>query len=258
MDTSYIIQSLVLGSVIGLTMGMLGGGGAVLAVTALVYIFHESTSVAASTSLAIVGAGSIVGAAIHAVSKDVRIKIGIIVGLSSVAGAFPGAWLNHLVSDKILLLLFGILVVLIGADMLRASYSGKISVADIEVHEAYTRAEWLRLVALGLVVGLLAGFFGVSGGFLIVPALLLVAGITPRQAVGTTLFITIITSTSGFLSHLHFGHVDFKLAGLFVAGGFVGVIIGTLLSDRIPGKTLTRVFAVFIILLAVYIIYRNI
>ena len=258
MGVSEIILAICLGISIGFIMGFLGGGGAVLAVTVLVYIFHEKTSIAASTSLAIVGASSIVGAAIHAISKDVRFKLGIITGISSIAGAFPGAWFNHLVSERILLLLFGILVILIGLDMLRVSYKEKVSKSVIDTREVYTRTKWLQLIALGLVVGLLASFFGVSGGFLIIPALVLIAKLTPRQAVGTTLFITIITSASGFLSHLHFGNVDFKLAGLFVAGSLVGVTIGTILSDRIPEKNLTKAFAVFLILLALYIIYRNI
>jgi len=258
MEISEIIQALCFGTLIGFIMGFLGGGGAVLAVTVLVYIFHEKTSVAASTSLAIVGASSIIGAAAHAISKDVRFKIGIITGVASIAGAFPGAWFNHLVSEKILLLLFGILVILIGLDMLRIGYKGEVNKTGIDTREVYTRTDWLQLIVLGLVVGLLSSFFGVSGGFLIVPALLLVAKLTPRQAIGTSLFITTITSTSGFLSHLHFGHVDFNLAGLFMASGIVGVVIGTLLSDRISGKAMTRFFAVFLILLAIYIIYRNI
>jgi len=257
MEIIEILLALCFGTLIGFIMGFLGGGGAVLAVTVLVYIFHENTSIAASTSLAIVGASSIVGSIVHAISKDIRFKLGIITGIASIAGAFPGAWLNHLVSEKLLLLLFGILVILIGVDMLRIGYKKEVHKAGIDTHEVYTKIEWRKLIVLGLVVGLLASFFGVSGGSLIIPALLLVAKLTPRQAVGTSLFIITITSTSGFLSHLHFGNVDFKLAGLFVSGGLVGVIVGTFLSDRITEKNLTRVFAVFLILLAIFIIYRN-
>jgi len=258
MEIGEIISALCFGTLIGFIMGFLGGGGAVLAVTVLVYIFHERTSIAASTSLAIVGASSLIGAAAHTISKDVRFRIGLVTGIASIAGAYPGAWLNHHISEKILLLLFGILVFLIGIDMLRVAYKGEVNRDGINTREAYTRTEWVQLIALGLVVGLLASFFGVSGGFLIVPVLLLVAKLTPRQAVGTSLFIATITSTSGFLSHLHFGNVDFKLAGLFIAGGLVGVAIGTLLSDRVSGKSLTKFFAVFLILLAIYIIYRTI
>ena len=131
MEIIEILLALCFGTLIGFIMGFLGGGGAVLAVTVLVYIFHEKTSIAASTSLAIVGASSIVGSAVHAISKDIRFKLGIITGIASIAGAFPGAWLNHLVSEKLLLLLFGILVILIGVDMLRIGYKKEVHKAGI-------------------------------------------------------------------------------------------------------------------------------
>ena len=106
-------------------------------------------------------------------------------------------------------------------------------------------------------VGLLTGFFGVGGGFLIVPALVLVGNFPTHQAVGTSLLIIAMASVSGFLGHLSFGTVDLTVVKLFVLGGLGGVLAGTVLAGRVPEQKLARAFGWFTIIVALYLIYEN-
>ncbi len=253
MDIAHIILSLVFGSLIGLITGLLGGGGSILAVLVLLYVFGEDLSTVVSTSLAIVGASALVAVFLHNRSGNVRIRTGMIVGLFSIGGAIAGTWLHHLVADRLVLLLFGVLIIVVGLDMLRQRPSREQAASP----RIPRRKFWLLLAALGLVVGLLAGFFGVSGGFLVVPALVIVAGLHPRHAVGTSVLVAVLSSISGFLAHLHFGTVDFKLAGLFVAGALVGVVSGTALGGRLRERTLIKMLGAFIIIVGIYTIFRN-
>jgi len=255
MDVAHAILSLVIGSLIGLVTGLLGGGGSVLAVLALLYVFGESLSTAVSTSLAVVSATALVGVFLHARSGNVRVRTGLIVGTFSIVGAIAGTWLHHLVADRTVLLLFGILVIVVGIDMLRQDPSRRRAAAGRKMPG---RRHWLLLATMGLAVGVLAGFFGVSGGFLTVPALVLVAGLHPRHAVGTSLIVAVSSSFSGFLAHMQFGTVDFKLAGLFVAGAMIGVFSGTALGGRLRERTLVKALGLFIVLVGIYTIARNI
>jgi len=254
MDVAHVILSLVFGSLIGLVTGLMGGGGSVLAVLALLYVFDESLSTVVSTSLAVVGASALVGVFLHNRSGNVRFGTGLIVGLFSIGGAIAGTWLHHLVADRTVLLLFGVLIIVVGADMLRQGPSRERAATG----RMPKRKFWVLLATLGLAVGLLAGFFGVSGGFLVVPALVLVAGLHPRHAVGTSVLVAVLSSVSGFLAHLQFGTVDFKLAGLFVAGALVGVFSGTALGGRLRERTLVKALGVFIIIVGIYTIFRNV
>ena len=258
MDISHIIFVVLFGSLIGFTTGLLGGGGSILAVIGLTYIFHEGLYVTVSTSLAIVGTSAFIGVLLKSHTKTVRFKTGLVIGLASIAGAYPGALLHHLVTDKIVLSLFGFLIIIVGIDMLRHKDSQKQSTSTNETLETPVWRHWFILVLIGVAVGFIAGFFGVSGGFLMVPALVIILHLSPRQAIGTSLLVITLTSISAFLSHLHLGTIDYKLIGLCVTGAIVGVICGSLLSERVPGRQLTKILGIFIIIIAVYTIYRNI
>lgn len=258
MDISHIIFVILFGSLIGFITGLLGGGGSILAIIGLTYIFHESLSVTVSTSLAIVGTSAFIGVLLHSYTKTVRFKTGLVIGLASVAGAYPGALLHHLVTDKIVLLLFGFLIIIVGIDMLHYKDSRKQSISTSETLEVPVWRHWFVLVLIGAAVGFIAGFFGVSGGFLMVPALVIILHLSPRQAVGTSLLVMTLTSISAFLSHLHFGTIDYELIGLCVAGAVIGVLSGSILSERIPDRQLTKILGIFIIIIAAYTIYKNI
>lgn len=254
---SQVILSLIFGALIGFSLGLLGGGGSILTVPILVYVIGQDVHAATGTSLAIVGGSALLGAFAHSRRGDVRIKSGLAFGLMSMVGAIPGVWLNRLVTGKVILLLFGFLMIAVAMGMLRKQTVQRQPQTAGMPCEAYTRGDWLHLLALGLVVGLLTGFFGVGGGFLIVPALVLVGNFPTHQAVGTSLLIIAMASVSGFLGHLSFGTVNLTIVGLFVLGGLGGVLAGTVLAGRVPEQKLAKAFGWFTIIVAVYLIYEN-
>ncbi len=256
-DFVLLILSLFFGALVGLLLGLLGGGGSIFAVPVLVYVIGENVHSATGTSLAIVCSSALLGAFLHSRQGNLRLKSGILLGFMSMLGAVPAVWANRLVAADILLVLFGILMLIVAVGMLRNNTSSTQKSEDIPC-ELYTSKDWLKIMATGLVVGVLTGFFGVGGGFLIVPALAIVGKFPMQQAVGTSLLVIFMTSLSGFVSNLAFGGLDFATLFLFSIGGFVGVLAGTALMDLVSGRVLNRLFALFVIFVALYLIGTNI
>ena len=257
-DIPQAFLSLIFGGFIGLSLALLGGGGSIITVPVLVYIIGQDVHAATGTSLAIVGLSALIGAFFHSRRGEVRLKSGVAFGLMSMAGAIPGVWLNSIVNGEVILILFSILLIIVAIDMLRSKPTSKQELRNQAPCETYTANDWLKMVAIGLLVGVLTGFFGVGGGFLIVPALVLLGNFPTHQAVGTSLLVISITSFSGFLSHLSFGGINFDVMLIFVLGGFCGVLSGSALADRVSGQQLNRAFGFFAIFVASYLIYANI
>jgi uncharacterized membrane protein YfcA len=256
-DFTHFFLSLIFGGVIGLSLGLLGGGGSILTVPVLIYIIGEGVHTATGTSLAIVGSSALLGAFFHYRKGEVRLKSGIGFGVMSMVGAVPGVLLNRIVAGNIILILFSILMMAVALDMLRTKPASKEPENRVPC-ETYTLKDWLKMLSIGLFVGVLTGFFGVGGGFLIVPALVLLGNFPTHQAVGTSLLVIAMTSFSGFLSHLSFGGIDLTIVSFFVIGGFFGVLSGTSFANRVSGRQLNRAFGVFTIFVALYLLYMNI
>jgi uncharacterized membrane protein YfcA len=257
-DILQVFLSLIFGGLIGLSLGLLGGGGSILTVPVLVYILGQGIHVATGTSLAIVGSSALLGAFFHSRRGEVRLKSGVAFGLSSMAGAIPGVWLNRFVAGNIILILFSILMIGVAIDMLRTKQSSSRRSENQVPCETYNLKDWLKILVIGLLVGVLTGFFGVGGGFLIVPALVILGNFPPHQAVGTSLLVIAMTSFSGFLSNLSFGDIDLNIVLFFVIGGFFGVLAGTISAGRVSGRQLNRAFGLFAIFVALYLLYVNI
>ena len=256
-DLVYVLLSLFFGGLIGLLLGLFGGGGSMLTIPVLVYILGQSIHSAIGTSLAIVGSSALLGAFIHSRKGEVRLKSGVFLGLTSMLGAVPGVLLNRIVPGGTTLVLFSILMIVIAVNILRTEIPSNQKPENHLPCELYTSKDWLKILAIGLLVGALTGFFGVGGGFLIVPALMLVGNFPARQAIGTSLLVISMTSFSGFLSNLAFGGLDPLTLLFFTFGSFVGVLSGTALTDRITGRVFNRTFALFAIFVALYLIYIN-
>ncbi len=252
-----IVLSIVLGSLIGFSLGLLGGGGSILTVPILVYIIGEDVHSATGTSLAIVSVSALIGAIAHVRSGNVQIKSGLIFGAASMIGTIPGVWLNRLVAGKVILLFFGLLMIVLGVGMLRNKTTHQSFSSAGAPFEVFAWKRLIGFLALGFAVGLLTGFFGVGGGFLIVPALVLAGHLPTHKAVGTSLLVIVMTSVSGFLGHLRFGAVDIKIVELFALGSLAGVLSGTALAGRMSGQKLSKAFGWFIIIVALYLIYKN-
>jgi len=246
------LLAIFFGGVIGLLLGLVGGGGSILTVPVLVYVLGEDVHAATATSLVIVGATALLGVVPHARAGRVAPTTALLFGGAGIGGAFAGAYLNRLASGPVILLLFGSLMLVVAGRMV----SSRSSAGPAESADMVHGPRW-PVLASGLGVGVLTGFFGVGGGFLIVPALVLVLGFPMRLAVGTSLAIIAINSGAGILAHLGTGGIDLPLAALFIAGGFAGVTAGGRLTGRIDEVKLSRGFAVLVALIGAYLIVRN-
>lgn len=244
-----IALEIVFGAAIGLLLGLVGGGGSILTVPILVYAIGLGVHEATATSLVIVGLTALSGAMPHARAGRVELRTALVFGSAGILGAFGGAWANQRMSGPMILLLFGVLMIGVAARMALARKPSP--------RPANAVARPAAAPIAGLVVGLMTGFFGVGGGFLIVPALVLALGLSMRIAVGTSLVIIAINSLSGIVAHLPTGGFDFEVALVFVVGGFVGSQLGGRLAGRVNETVLTRGFAALVALVGLYLIVQN-
>ena len=254
-----------LGFFIGVSLGALGGGGSILAVPVLVFVAGQDPTQATTTSLLVVGAASIVGAAGHWRHGRVRLGPGLLFGLLGIAGSLAGSTLNRRLDGDVLLLAFAALIVVAAwrivagcptctrsgeAMALRSDPSPDGSGVAVETRRD-TTMRMLELVAAGTFVGFLTGLFGVGGGFVIVPALALVLRYSMPQAIGTSLVVIAVNTATAFAARLG-GTIDWGTTLLFVAAATAGVGAGTRIADRIEPRTMQRSFAALLIAVAFY------
>jgi uncharacterized protein len=240
---------LAFGVLVGLSLGLVGGGGSILTVPILVYVLGESVHLATGTALAIVGANALIGAWEHDRAGRVRMPVALAFGGVGILGALAGSWLNHLAPERAVLIGFALLMLAASTAMARVRLGDRTAAPR-------PRISW-RVVLAGLGVGVLTGFFGVGGGFLIVPALVLILGLPMREAVGTSLVVIAINAAAALIGHLRFGGIDLEVTALFIAGGAVGSILGSRLSGRIDERRLRQGFAAMVVLIAFYILART-
>lgn len=239
---------LVIGFAIGLALGLLGGGGSILTVPALVYVAGQTPHAAVSASLVIVGANSLLGASFHRAQGALQWRVAALFGGAGMAMAYLAAQFSRLFSPAFLLVAFAGLMLLIGGLMLFQPTPPHVSTP--------VTPRWPVVLASGAGVGLITGILGVGGGFLIVPALVMLVGLPMAQAVGTSLIIITMNSVAGLLGHLG-AAVDWPLTLMFVLTGLLGTWAGARLAHRLPAETLRRAFAVFVIVLAVFLLADN-
>jgi uncharacterized membrane protein YfcA len=254
MSPMEVVAGLGFGALIGLALGSLGAGGSILTVPILVYAMGAPVQSATGTSLAIVGLNALAGAVMHLRRGRALPRTGLAFGASGLAGALSGAWLNHQVRGEIVLVLFACLMLVVAVGLLRPYRAGAPAAAFLE---RYTLGGWARLAAIGIGVGLLTGFFGVGGGFLVLPALVLTLGMPMRLAVGTSLLAIAVNAFWGLLGHLQFGTVDVPLTAVFVLGGLLGLVVAGRLAGRLPERHLRLSFAVLVLAIAIYTFARS-
>jgi len=250
------VWPIVAGLPIGLQLGATGTGGAILAVPALVYVAGIPPQEAAAMSLVIVAASAWFGVWEYGRLGLVNPKATAAFSGTGIVGSWMGASGHQLVRGEALLVLFGLLLLLSRYLMSRQS---RTAPPDPESGCAarFPKTCWLKLAELGLVVGILNGFFGVGGGFMIVPALALFAGFTPRQAVGTSLSIIALISLGGIARHIEVGALNDALTALVVLGSAVGMLLGTRIGSMVSSKTMGRLTASVTISLAAWLILFN-
>jgi uncharacterized membrane protein YfcA len=285
------------GLLIGLALGALGGGGSILTVPALVYLLDQSPHAATTGSLLIVGITALAGMAAHWRAGRVRVAQGLVFGVLGIAGSYVGTRLSASVDSHVLLTAFAVLMLVAAAAMLRRSRrldrpeqerasdptpaqaqpaaasqvsAGRVAVLDPPATTTdtcplpsptarFTTCRAIKVVAAATVVGLLTGFFGVGGGFIIVPALVLALGFDMPVAVGTSLLVIAINSAAALAARLGaHTHLDWPLLGLFTVTAIAGSVAGNRVASKVDAKKLTVAFTVLLVAVAVYTATRSI
>ncbi|MEJ5141949.1 sulfite exporter TauE/SafE family protein [Gluconobacter albidus] len=250
----HIALELVCGVLIGFTLGLIGGGGSILAVPLMVYVVGvKNAHVAIGTSAMAVAVNALAGLVSHARAGTVKWKCAGIFAPCGVAGALIGAAAGKAVNGEKLLLCFALLMIVVGVLMLRGRRNKG------EAGAACNRQNMPRVMLAGGGTGLLSGFFGIGGGFLIVPALIACTRMPILNAVGTSLVAVAALGSSTALSYMLSGYVDWTMGLLFVAGGVVGSLLGTRAAKRLSGSgpALTTFFACVIFTVAAYMIWKS-
>ena len=252
------ILAVVSGIGVGLALGLVGGGGSILAVPLLFYVVGVgSPHVAIGTSSVAVAASAAFGLLGHARAHTVKWPCALTFAGAGVVGAVLGAAVGKSVDGEKLLALFGLLMITVGLSMLRPRQKG--SNPDVSL----TSANVWRLLPLlggtGLVVGFASGFFGIGGGFLIVPGLIGATAMPILNAIGSSLVSVTAFGFTTAASYAASGLVDWWIAALFIAGGLIGSLAGTRLSRNLAGRgqLLTRVFAAIVIAAGIYVAVRG-
>lgn len=241
---------------IGLFLGLLGGGGSILTVPIFVYLIGLQPKIAIALSLAVVGAVSLIGVFKHWKLGNVNFKIVALFAPFAMAGTFLGAKLSQFVSGSFQLILFAV-VMLIAAIFMFKKTKGAENIKATKQKTSYSKKDILFIAAEGVLVGVLTGLVGVGGGFLIVPALVLLTKIPMKEAIGSSLLIISLKSFAGFYGYLGQVSIDWNFLLIFIAIASVGIIIGTYLIRFISQTQLKKVFAIFLIIMGVFILYKN-
>lgn len=263
--------SLIFGAVVGLSLGLTGGGGAIFAVPLLVYGLSVDPRQAVGISLASVGVTSAVGFLGRWKAGQVELVTGLMFAVAGMLGAPIGSWLSNLIPESLLLLLFAVLMIVVATRMWHraASSPEELVYTNDEASGPTCRrdaAGELRLTSpcalllgiVGLVTGILSGLFGVGGGFIIVPALVVFSGMAIHRAVGTSLMAISLISAAGVAAHLLAGrNIPFDITLCFVVGGVLGLLAGMSTSRFLSGPALQKVFALAIVAVAIFVIVRT-
>ena len=212
-------------ALIGLSLGLTGAGGSIITLPVLVYLAGVAPNEAVGLSLFIVGVAALVGALQRLRGSGIHLKAALMFALSGMIGAAGGARLTPLVSPQALMVIFAVLLLVVALNMLIGKNDELSPAAECNP---------IRCLFAGLAVGVLTGFVGVGGGFLLVPALVKFAKLPLRQATGSSLAIISFNSASGFLSHFGEAPPRWPLAFLFAGIAAVGVLAGTVLTKRLP------------------------
>ncbi|WP_048812760.1 sulfite exporter TauE/SafE family protein [Acidilobus saccharovorans] len=263
------ILSVISGVVVGFSLGLIGGGGSILAVPLLLYFVGLSSipnaaHIALGTTDLAVGMNAYINSYMHLKKRNVSPKVGGIFAGVGVVGALLGTYLGHITPGGRLLLYFAIAMIVLGVyigffrNAAKAGTHEEVS----RVVEAYSRcpkltAKVASLVAIfGFVVGLISGYFGIGGGFLIVPALMFSSGLCITRAIGTSLLSVGTFGMAGGLEYAVYGDTLFIISLLYVLGGVGGGFLGTSLAVKAPKKTLQRAYGIIIVLVGIYMIFK--
>lgn len=260
--------TILAGAFTGLLLGLLGSGGSIVTMPALMYLLDIDPKPAIAMSLGIVGATALVSALQHWWRGNVNMPVVLVFGLFGAAGTFVGAKIGTIMPTELQLALFTAIMYVAAYKMLMPSRSAHSIPATNMSHVRQPNAGQVSVAAAiplrhgpiavhGVTVGILTGIVGVGGGFLIVPALVLLSNLSMKEAVGTSLLIIAMKSFAGFAGYAGSVPMNFTLLGTFTAVAIVGGVAGGFVSHKVPGMVLRKGFAVFLVVVATYILLRE-
>lgn len=244
------VLAIALSVLIGVTLGLLGGGGSILTTPILIYGLGVETKAAIATSLIVVGITSIAALVQHARSGNVEWRTGLVFGAAGMVGAYAGGLIAGYVPATVLMLLFAGMMVATAVAMFRGR-------KEVDAPRAQAQAVW-KVILDGLVVGVVTGLVGAGGGFLVVPALTLLGGLPMRKAVGTSLLVIAMKSFAGYAGHAAHVDIDFALAGVVSAAAVFGSLLGGQFAQKIAPELLRKGFAGFVLVMAVFVLVQQV
>ncbi len=244
--------ALLLAGLVGLSLGMLGGGGSILTVPILVYVLGFDPKQAIAMSLGVVGTTSLVGAWRQWQDGNIKLRVAFIFGPVAMVGTVLGARVARYVSGATQLILFAFVMLAAAVLMFRDRRETDSSESGVPQPMRVG-----SIVVLGVAVGVLTGLVGVGGGFLIVPALVLLGGVPMRKAIGTSLLVIAMNSVSGFVAYLGHTEIPWTFMLQFTTVAIVGMFLGTRLARHVPQAQLKRLFAAFLIVMGLFILWRS-
>ena len=242
---------LIFSALIGLSLGLIGGGGSILTVPILVYFLGVEPREAVAMSLAVVGATSLFGSFLHRSRGNVNYSSGLLFGVSGIFGAALGSPLTQLFAPAVLLLIFGALMLATAFSVLRRKSRENLDPADLAPNTP-------KAVLAGFGVGFLTGFLGVGGGFLIVPSLVLFGGLAMKEAIGTSLMVIFLNCVAGLIGHFSMKtEFDWSLTLIVTALAVGGAALGTVWSQRLTPRRLQKTFAYLVLAVGFFLIVKN-
>ncbi len=250
-----VLLGYALAALIGVSLGIMGGGGSILTVPVFVYVLGFDAKLAIAMSLPVVGTTSLIGAIGHWKAGNVNLRTAALFGVIAMVGSYAGARLAVLLSGTMQLAILAVVMLGAAVSMLRSARSGASRGQADEVAERPMSAGLLLPVAIG--VGLITGVVGIGGGFLVVPALVVLARVPIKQAVGTSLLVIAMNSASGFAGYLGRVEVPWAFMAGFTAVASVGILAGTYLVRYVSARALKQGFAVFLLLMGIFMLYKN-
>lgn len=248
-----IALTIALSVLVGVALGLLGGGGSILMVPLLAYVAGMEAKAAIATSLLVVGVTSLVGVVSHARAGRVQWRVGLIFGVAGMLGAYLGGLLARFIPGTVLLIGFAVMMALTAVAMLRP----RPQTAEDPSSES-AKLPVLKILIEGLVVGLVTGLVGAGGGFLVVPALVLMGGLSMPAAVGTSLLVIAMKSFAGLAGYLSSVQIDWNLALMVTGAAVVGALIGSRLTGLVNPDSLRKGFGWFVLVMASVIVSQEV
>ena len=251
---SEVMTLIIFGLICGIALGLTGGGGSILAVPLLIYGVGLDFHSAVTISLLVVGFTAIFGIVMNYKNQDINFFAAAVMIVTGVIFAPIGSYISQSIIDSTLMMSFSLMMIVIGIwSLIKSRFISGVTKSNEKINLKYI----VSLLMGGVVVGILTGFFGVGGGFLIVPALVFITAMPIKRAISTSLLVIFVVSVSGFLSHYNSSSMNWYVAVMFIVGGSMGMIFAIKIKSRLNDQILQIIFSIMLLTLGSLIYFIN-